>query len=282
MNIRELIEINNIKAKKQFGQNFLTDENILKNIVHSANIINKNVIEIGPGLGSLTKHLIKDAKKLICYEIDTDLVNILKDEFEENVEIVNADFLKLNLKKEIQKWFNDEEVVLVANLPYYITTPILMKVLEEAPQIKMIVVMMQKEVAERITGKPSTKEYNSLSVLVQYYMNAKILFNVSRQSFIPQPNVDSSVIELVRKKTLLPLIDEEFFHKFNRSIFIHRRKTLYNNIKSAFSYSKENIENIFKNNLLKLNVRSEELTILQITKLSNDFALLNKNMHKIE
>ena len=193
MNIKELIINENIKAKKKFGQNFLIDGNVLTNIVTKADIKNKNVIEIGPGLGSLTEYLIKDAKKVVCYEIDTDMVDILTKRYNNNdvVTILHQDFLKVNLKEDIYKYFKDEEVIVVANLPYYITTAILTKILEETKQVKRIVVMVQKEVAMRLSGKPSTKDYNSLSVLIQYYTNVKILFNVSPKSFIPALSASS-------------------------------------------------------------------------------------------
>ena len=275
MDVKEIIINEQIKAKKQYGQNFLIDKNILKKIVDSSNIENKNVIEVGPGLGSLTEYLLLKAKKVVCYEIDNDMVNILNNNFDStNLTILHTDFLKVDLKQDINDYFNNEEVILVANLPYYITTAILTKVLEESKNIKKIVVMIQKEVAKRLTGKPSTKDYNSLSVLIQYYMDAHILFNVSPKSFIPEPAVDSSVILLERKEELLPLTNEEYFLKFNRAIFVQRRKTLYNNLKSFFGYDKEIIEPILIKNGLNLNVRAEELTVSQIVGLSNDFSLI--------
>ena len=273
MNIKELIMKENIKAKKKFGQNFLIDGNILTNIVTKADIKNKNVIEIGPGLGSLTEYLIKEAKKVVCYEIDIDMVNILSSRYQDNqiVTILHKDFLKVNLNEEIREHFNDEEVIVVANLPYYITTAILTKILEETKQIKRVVVMVQKEVAMRLAGKPSTKDYNSLSVLIQYYTNVKILFNVSPKSFIPAPEVDSSVILIEQKETLQEVIDEEYFLKFNRAIFTQRRKTLANNLKQTFRYTQENIERILLSFNHSPSVRAESLTVNQIVDLANAF-----------
>lgn len=273
MNIKELIINENIKAKKKFGQNFLIDGNILTNIVTKADIKNKNVIEIGPGLGSLTEYLIKDAKKVVCYEIDTDMVDILIKRYNNNdvVTILHQDFLKVNLKEDIYKYFKDEEVIVVANLPYYITTAILTKILEETKQVKRIVVMVQKEVAMRLSGKPSTKDYNSLSVLIQYYTNVRILFNVSPKSFIPAPEVDSSVILIEQKDKLEEVLNESYFLKFNRMIFAQRRKTLSNNLKQGFKYNQEVINKILEQNNLSLSVRAESLTVNQIVKLSNDF-----------
>lgn len=276
MDIKRIIINEQIKAKKQYGQNFLINKNILTKIVDCSNIENKNVIEVGPGLGSLTEYLLQKAKKVVCYEIDSDMVKILNSNFNNtNLTILQSDFLKVDLKQDINDYFDNEEVTLVANLPYYITTAILTKVLEESKKVRKIVVMVQKEVAKRLAGKPSTKDYNSLSVLIQYYMEAHILFNVSPKSFIPEPAVDSSVILLERKKQTLPLTSEAFFLKFNRAIFVQRRKTIYNNLKSSFGYNKEMIESILIKHNLSLNVRAEELTVEQIVSLSNDFSLID-------
>ena len=276
MDIKRIIINEQIKAKKQYGQTFLINKNILTKIVDCSNIENKNVIEVGPGLGSLTEYLLQKAKKVVCYEIDSDMVKILNSNFNNtNLTILQSDFLKVDLKQDINDYFDNEEVTLVANLPYYITTAILTKVLEESKKVGKIVVMVQKEVAKRLAGKPSTKDYNSLSVLIQYYMEAHILFNVSPKSFIPEPAVDSSVILLERKKQTLPLTSEAFFLKFNRAIFVQRRKTIYNNLKSSFGYNKEMIESILIKHNLSLNVRAEELTVEQIVSLSNDFSLID-------
>lgn len=276
MDIKRIIINEQIKAKKQYGQNFLINKNILTKIVDCSNIENKNVIEVGPGLGSLTEYLLQKAKKVVCYEIDSDMVKILNSNFNNtNLTILQSDFLKVDLKQDINDYFDNEEVTLVANLPYYITTAILTKVLEESKKVGKIVVMVQKEVAKRLAGKPSTKDYNSLSVLIQYYMEAHILFNVSPKSFIPEPAVDSSIILLERKKQTLPLTSEAFFLKFNRAIFVQRRKTIYNNLKSSFGYNKEMIESILIKHNLSLNVRAEELTVEQIVSLSNDFSLID-------
>lgn len=271
MEIKEIIKNNNIIAKKKFGQNFLIDKNILNKIVDASNIDNLNVIEIGPGLGSLTNLLVQKAKKLVCYEIDVDMVNILNDNYNSynNIEIIHEDFLKLDLNKEIDNHFNGEDVVVVSNLPYYITTAILTKILEETKKIKKIIVMVQKEVALRLTGKPSTKDYNSLSVLIQYYTISNLLFNVSPKCFVPAPEVESSVVSLELKDELPFLLNEDFFLKFNRNIFSQRRKTLYNNIKSNYNLSKELIEQLILSNNLSLTVRAESLSVDEIIKLSD-------------
>ena len=271
-NTINILENNDIKVKKKFGQNFLHDENILNKIAGSIEIENKNIIEIGPGLGFLTNKLVAYAKKMVSYEIDIEMVQYLEEHFKEqkNLEIVNKDFLKVDLQKEINEKFNDENVVLIANLPYYITTAILTKVLEETNKVEKMVVMMQKEVAQRITGKPSTKDYNSLSVLIQYFTNAKMLFNVSPNCFYPAPEVDSSVIEISRKEQIdNPAINLEFFLKFNRNIFAQRRKTLMNNLQNAYKVDKKIFEDALTYMNLPLTVRAENLTVNQIVDLSN-------------
>lgn len=271
-NTINILENNDIKVKKKFGQNFLHDENILNKIATSIEIENKNIIEIGPGLGFLTNKLVTYAKKMVSYEIDIEMVQYLEEHFKEqkNLEIVNKDFLKVDLQKEIKEKFNDENVVLIANLPYYITTAILTKVLEETNKVEKMVVMMQKEVAQRITGKPSTKDYNSLSVLIQYFTNAKMLFNVSPNCFYPAPEVESSVIEISKKEKIdNPAINLEFFLKFNRNIFAQRRKTLMNNLQNAYKADKKIFEDALIYMNLPLTVRAENLTVNQIVDLSN-------------
>lgn len=268
----------NINAKKQYGQNFLKDKNIIKKIVSSSNIDNQTiVIEIGPGTGALTEELIKISKQVICYEIDHDMVEILNEKFknikEEKLLIIEKDFLKANLKEIIKE---NEKYAIAANLPYYITTPILLKILEELNFIENITIMVQKEVAQRLAGKPSTKDYNALSVLVQYKHHAKILFDVSKNSFEPVPDVTSSVIQITKKEIDLKPISETFFFQFNRNIFKMRRKTLYNNIKESYKYQKEDIEKILIKNNLDLKIRSENLNVTQIIELANDFCLLEK------
>lgn len=273
MNVREIIQRDSIKAKKHFGQNFLIDQNILKKIITSSNPTGANVIEIGPGLGSLTEYLLPEAKKLVCYEIDDDMISILHERFDglDNLTVLKQDFMEVDINKDIDKYFDGEDVILVANLPYYITTAILTKILTETSKVKRIYVMVQKEVAMRLSGKPSTKDYNSLSVFIQYYTNVKMLFNVPPKSFIPAPNVDSSVIEIIRKENLDFVKDEHAFHKFVQAIFSQRRKTLYNNIKNNYKLSKEEIEERLAQNDIEPNRRAESLTVEQIVKLSNYF-----------
>lgn len=271
--VKKILEQKDIIVKKQYGQNFLLDDNILKNIVKSAELKkDTNVIEIGPGLGFLTNYLQQATTNVLCYEIDEQMVEHLN-ELNYNISIINDDFLKRNLNKDFKNIFdNSNNITLVANLPYYITTPILLKVLEETTRIDKMIVMMQTEVAKRLCGKPSTKDYNALSVLIQYFTNPRIIFNVSPKSFFPEPNVESSVVMIEKKEEpLLEVENLDFFLKFNRNIFAQRRKTLYNNIQKAYNYDKELIKKIIKENNLDESVRSEELDVSQIVKLANDF-----------
>lgn len=271
--VKKILEQNDIIVKKQYGQNFLLDDNILKNIVKSAELKkDTNVIEIGPGLGFLTNYLQQATTNVLCYEIDEQMVEHLN-ELNYNISIINDDFLKRNLNKDFKNIFdNSSNITLVANLPYYITTPILLKVLEETTRIDKMIVMMQTEVAKRLCGKPSTKDYNALSVLIQYFTNPRIIFNVSPKSFFPEPNVESSVVMIEKKEEpLLEVENLDFFLKFNRNIFAQRRKTLYNNIQKAYNYDKGLIKKIIKENNLDESVRSEELDVSQIVKLANDF-----------
>ena len=271
--VKKILEQKDIIVKKQYGQNFLLDDNILKNIVKSAELKkDTNVIEIGPGLGFLTNYLQQATTNVLCYEIDGQMVEHLK-ELNYNISIINDDFLKRNLNKDFKNIFdNSNNITLVANLPYYITTPILLKVLEETTRIDKMIVMMQTEVAKRLCGKPSTKDYNALSVLIQYFTNPRIILNVSPKSFFPEPNVESSVVMIEKKEEpLLEVKNLDFFLKFNRNIFAQRRKTLYNNIQKAYNYDKELIKKIIKENNLDESVRSEELDVSQIVKLANDF-----------
>ena len=283
MNINEVKQILNqyeATVKKQFGQNFLMDNNIINKICDVSNISKEvNVIEIGPGLGFLTEELKKRANKVMCYEIDADMVKVVTNRFgtDDNVIIKYQDFLKAKIDSDIENYLGDLPVIVVANLPYYITTAILVKILEESKYIKQMTVMMQLEVADRICGKPSTKDYNSLSVLMQYYTDCKLAIKVGAGCFYPEPNVDSAVV-LVKYKEEIEnkALDEEYFKKFNRIVFAQRRKTLSNNLKCGFGYSKDLIDEILLNNNISLTIRTEALSVNDIVKLSNDFYLAQK------
>ena len=276
MNIKEvksLLDKYNLNAKKGFGQNFLVDDNILKKIAYSLNDKNySGVIEVGPGLGSLTRYLVETYDQVLCYEIDTDMIMVLNDTIQsDKLMIKEGDFLKSNVSIDIEKNFNGP-VCLIANLPYYITSPILLKLLEEVREIKDIVIMIQKEVAERFVAKPNTKDYNALSVLIQYFTKAEKLFDVSPSAFVPAPKVSSSVIHLCYKdEEWLKGKDLEFFLKFNRNIFKQRRKTLVNNISASYPISKEDAGNILEENGFSKTIRSEVLSVEEIVKLSMIF-----------
>ena len=265
--IKELLAENDMFAKKKYGQNFLVDDNILKIIAKSLNG-GENVVEIGPGLGSLTEYLLKEYKEVLAYEIDEDMVDVLKTRFDEHLIIKNEDFLKANIDQDLTSQFNATRIDLIANLPYYITTPIILKILEESKIIKQMTIMVQKEVGDRILGKVSTKEYNSLSVLIQTYMDVSKLINVPRNAFYPEPNVDSVVLVLKRKARLdYEILNEELFKKVNRLLFSQRRKTIVNNLKNI--YNKDKILVMLKDLNLKDTSRSEELTIEQIVNIAN-------------
>ena len=241
---KAVLERHGLTFKKSFGQNFLTDTNILQKIVDTAEVDDQvNVIEIGPGIGALTEFLAERAAEVMAFEIDHRLVPILADTLRDfdNVTVVNEDILKVDLAQHIQNFKNpDLPIKVVANLPYYITTPILMHLIESGIPFSEFVVMMQKEVADRISAKPNTKAYGSLSIAVQYYMTAKVAFIVPRTVFVPAPNVDSAILKMVRRpEPAVAVTDEKFFFKVSKASFTHRRKTLWNNLTGYFGKTEE-------------------------------------------
>ncbi|WP_164683889.1 16S rRNA (adenine(1518)-N(6)/adenine(1519)-N(6))-dimethyltransferase RsmA [Streptococcus hyointestinalis] len=274
---RAILERHGFTFKKSFGQNFLTDTNILQKIVDTAELDKKvNVIEIGPGIGALTEFLAENAAEVMAFEIDDRLVPILADTLRDfdNVTVVNEDILKADLQAHIQNFKNPElPIKVVANLPYYITTPILMHLIESKIPFSEFVVMMQKEVADRISAQPNTKAYGSLSIAVQYYMTAKVAFVVPRTVFVPAPNVDSAILKMVRRsEPLVTAKDEDFFFKVARLSFVHRRKTLWNNLTGAFGKSeevKERLTRALEQADIKPSVRGEALSIADFARLSD-------------
>ena len=266
---RAVLERHGFTFKKSFGQNFLTDTNILQKIVDTAEIDeNVNVIEIGPGIGALTEFLAENAAEVMAFEIDERLVPILADTLRDfdNVRVVNEDILKSDLQARIKEFANPNlPIKVVANLPYYITTPILMHLIESGIPFSEFVVMMQREVADRISAQPNSKSYGSLSIAVQYYMTAKVAFIVPRTVFVPAPNVDSAILKMVRRdQPAVEVNDEAFFFKVSKASFTHRRKTLWNNLTSYFGKSNEvktKLESALDNAELSPSVRGEALDL---------------------
>jgi 16S rRNA (adenine1518-N6/adenine1519-N6)-dimethyltransferase len=241
---KAILEKYGFSFKKSLGQNFLIDTNILKRIVEHAGLSETSgAIEIGPGIGALTEQLAKNSQKVVAFEIDQRLLPILKDTLSPypNVTVIHQDVLKADVKAVMDSEFSGiDDVMVVANLPYYVTTPIIMKLLEDHLPIRGIVCMLQKEVADRISAKPGTKDYGSLSIAVQYYTEAETVMIVPKTVFVPQPNVDSAVIRLTRRQTpRVEIKDESFFFQVTRSSFAQRRKTLFNNLQSGLPNGKE-------------------------------------------
>ena len=270
-NINRILKGNELFAKKKFGQNFLVDQNILQRIVEVSEInSNVNVIEIGPGLGSLTEYLCQKANKVLCYEIDQDMIDLLEKNLEyDNYQILHKDILKANVNEDIVTYFDDKPVFLVANLPYYITTPIILKLLEETNRIKKYTMMMQYEVAMRITSKPNVKDYNALSILIAYKAMATKALDVPRTVFIPAPNVDSAVVVLdLCDKPRVIVKNEDFFLKLIKGAFAQRRKTLINNLMQMNIPKEKTLLALEKMNLDKA-IRSEALSIEEFARLSD-------------
>ncbi|MFF2450315.1 16S rRNA (adenine(1518)-N(6)/adenine(1519)-N(6))-dimethyltransferase RsmA [Neobacillus sp. NPDC058068] len=275
---RAILEKYGFSFKKSLGQNFLIDTNILKKIVSFADLNeNSGAIEIGPGIGALTEQLARTSKKVVAFEIDQRLLPILKDTLSPypNVNIIHKDVLEADVQAVFAEEFSGiEDVMVVANLPYYVTTPIIMKLLEDKLPIRGIVCMLQKEVADRISARPGTKEYGSLSIAIQYYTEAETVMIVPKTVFVPQPNVDSAVIRLTkREKPAVTVKDEDFFFQITRSCFAQRRKTLLNNLTSQLPDGKQKKESI----LAALNVcgiepsrRGETLSLEEFGRLSDE------------
>lgn len=274
---KEILEKYGFSFKKSLGQNFLIDPNILRNIVSHANLTeNSGAIEVGPGIGALTEHLAREAKKVVSFEIDQRLLPVLEDTLSpyDNVKIVHSDILKADVAQVIEEEMPGiEDIMVVANLPYYVTTPILMKLLNDRLPIRGFVVMMQKEVADRITAKPGTKAYGSLSIAIQYYVTAEIAMVVPKTVFMPQPNVDSAVIRLIKHENPpVKVIDEDFLFEVSRASFAQRRKTILNNLQNGLVNGKQNKELILKaleEAGIELSRRGETLSIQEFGKLAD-------------
>ena len=237
--------------KKSLGQNFLVDVNIIHKIIDASEIDdNTGIIEVGPGMGSLTEQLAKRAKKVMSFEIDQRLIPVLKETLApyDNVTIINEDILKADIGKAVKTYLNDcDKIMVVANLPYYITTPILLNLMQQDIPIDGYVVMMQKEVGERLNAQVGTKAYGSLSIVTQYYTETRKVLAVPKAVFMPQPNVDSIVVKLMQRETpLVSVDDEETFFKLAKAAFAQRRKTIYNNYQNFFRDGKKHKESILK------------------------------------
>ncbi len=254
------------KFKKKFGQNFLQDKSILEKIVDSVELEPDDlVIEIGPGSGNLTGEIIKKTKNIICYEIDTELKNKLANFEKQGAKIIYDDFLNRNIINDIKE-INYKNLYVISNLPYYITTPIIEKIIESKLNIAACVFMVQKEVANRFLALPNSRDYNSLTIFLNYYFEMEKIIDVSRNCFFPIPNVDSSVIKLKKRKTPYKIKDKNLFFKLVRDSFRFKRKTLKNNLKD---YNLKNIEELLKKYNLDLSIRAEAIPIEIFIDISN-------------
>ena len=265
----ELVSKYNFKFTKSLGQNFLVDESVTEDIVLGAEVTDEDlVIEIGPGVGTLTAQLLNKAKRVVAIELDSALIPILQNELGDNQKfmLIHDDALKVDFNEIIG---DEQNVKLVANLPYYVTTPIVVKLLKEGYKFKSLTIMIQKEVAERMNAAPGTKDYGALSLLVQYYCDSSIVRNVPPQSFIPRPKVDSIVIRLDRlEKPKVELDNEKLFFDIIRASFNMRRKTLWNGVKSI-GLDKEKLQLAFDNAGIDPKRRGETLSIQEFATLSN-------------
>lgn len=273
---KEILVKHGFSFKKSLGQNFIIDTNILQQIVHVADIDEQvGVIEVGPGIGALTEQLAKKAGKVLAIEIDQRLIPVLKETLSpySNVHVVHQDVLKSDLALLIKEHLGEyKRISVVANLPYYVTTPILLHFLEAGLQFENIVVMIQKEVAERIAANPGTKDYGSLTIAIQYYAQATIAKTIPKTVFVPQPNVDSAVLKLtMRSQPPVKVKDEEYFFKLMRASFAYRRKTLLNNLSTFLELKGDKAELL--NKLEEIGIdgsrRGETLSIEEFAAVSN-------------
>lgn len=277
-NTIEVLQKYDFVFQKKFGQNFLIDSHVLDKIVSAAGITKDDfVLEIGPGIGTMTQYLAASARKVFAVEIDKALIPILEDTLKEfdNVQVINQDILKVDIKKLAEEHNDGKPIKVVANLPYYITTPIIMGLFESQVPIDSITVMVQKEVADRMKVGPGTKDYGALSLAVQYYAEPYIVANVPPNCFIPRPKVGSAVIRLTRhEKPPVEVADEKLMFRLIRASFNQRRKTLANGLNNSpeLSYSKEEIQQTIEKCGFKAGIRGEALTLEDFAKLANAFS----------
>jgi len=258
--IKKSLEENAFYFKKKYGQNFIIDENIIDSIIKKSKVDQDSlVIEIGPGAGSLTYKLAQVAKQVLCYEVDHSLEEILNANLNQfdNIDIIYQDFLTADVSNDIKK-YDYKKLYVIANLPYYITTPIIVKLIEDCIPIDHIVIMVQKEVGDRMKAEPGSKDYGSLSIYLNYYFHTRKMLDVSRNVFLPKPNVDSIVVEFSKREERYQLNDEKVFFQLVRDSFQQKRKTLRNNLKQ---YPLETLEKVLLHHGFDLNVRAEQLPI---------------------
>jgi 16S rRNA (adenine1518-N6/adenine1519-N6)-dimethyltransferase len=277
-NTIDVIKKYNLRLTKSLGQNFLNDDSVVKEIVDAAEINNETlVLEIGPGVGSMTKELARRAAGVVAVEIDKYLIPALSDNISEfsNITIINSDIMKTDIEaiiSEFKEKYSAKIIKVVANLPYYITTPIIMKFLEEVKGVDGMVFMVQKEVAQRMVSRPGIKDYGALSVAVQFYSKPEIVFDVPPHCFIPQPEVHSTIIKLdILSEPPTLVADKDLYFKLVKASFAQRRKTLVNALSNSgvFNKNKEEMKQILENMGLKDNIRGEVLSVQQFGELSN-------------
>ncbi len=276
---KEILKKYGFTFSKSLGQNFLVDGNIVRKICEEGNITKEdNVLEIGPGIGTLTEELSLRAKKVVAIEIDRGLLPILDNTLKNysNIEIVQGDVLEVDLKRIIEEKFDTGDIKVVANLPYYITTPIIGRLIEEELEFHSIIVMVQKEVADRIIATPGSKDFSSLSVFVQYYTEPEIILKVPKTVFMPRPKVDSAVLKLKLKKEKIDLENRELFFKVVKAAFSQRRKTLVNSLNSKeLGVDKKEIREILKKTNIDPKKRAEDLSVEDFAKISSNLPPLN-------
>jgi len=271
--MKDILEKYGFRFSKRLGQNFLIDGNIINKIVDTADIDeNSGVIEIGPGFGTLTQGLCKKAKKVIAIEIDKSLKAVHKETIPyDNIKIIYEDFMKVDVDKLIEEEFEGMDVKLVANLPYYITTPIIMKILEDKNKVSKIVVMVQKEVAQRLNAKPNTKEYGAISLAVQYRADVSIAMIVPSSVFMPRPKVDSAVIAIdILKKPRIDVLDERMLFAVIRGSFGQRRKTILNSLSSILDCPKEVVKVVLEKANIDPGIRGEALSLEEFGRISDE------------
>lgn len=267
--VKEIIDFYGFRFSKSLGQNFLIDKNFVDKIVDGADISGKNVIEVGPGIGTISYEMAKTCKKLVLIEVDETLIPILHENMSDfdNVTIINQDILKTDLKEIQDKYFDGESFEFVSNLPYYITTPIIEKIFEEDLDCKSMTIMVQKEVADRMLATEKDKDYSSLSVFVKYYSDAKLLTKVPKSVFMPQPKIDSAVLRL-DLRIYDEDVDKEKLFALVRAGFLKRRKTILNSLSAVAE--KEDLKKVFEKTGLKENLRAENLSLDDFIKIANE------------